>query len=56
MDVALADEAFKTEERYEGDAGISWFERWTLTAGKRLMNEPEVDPMVQKIWDKKKPN
>jgi len=54
MDTALADDAFKTPETYEGDNGISWFDRWTLTAGKRLKDEPEIDPMVQKIWDTKK--
>jgi hypothetical protein len=56
MDEALADEAFSTPETYSGDNGISWFERWTLTAGKRLKDEPQIDPAVQKIWDEKNPN
>jgi beta-lactamase regulating signal transducer with metallopeptidase domain len=55
METAMADDAFKTEETYEGDNGISWFDRWTLTAGKRLKDEPEIAPFVQKIWDKSRP-
>jgi beta-lactamase regulating signal transducer with metallopeptidase domain/peptidoglycan/xylan/chitin deacetylase (PgdA/CDA1 family) len=55
MDDALADPAFKTEERYEGKGGISWFERWTLTAGRRLRDEPQVDAAIQKAWDKEHP-
>jgi len=52
METAMADDAFKTEETYEDENGISWFDRWTLTAGKRLKDEPEIAPFVQKIWDK----
>jgi hypothetical protein len=55
METAMADDAFKTEENYEGNNGISWFDRWTLTAGKRLKDEPEIAPLVQKIWDKNRP-
>ena len=55
MENAMSDDAFKTEEKYEGDNGISWFDRWTLTAGKRLRDEPEIAPLVQKMWDKNKP-
>jgi len=31
-------------------------DRWTLTAGKRLKDEPDVDDFVQKIWEKRKPS
>jgi hypothetical protein len=54
MGEAMRDEAFNTPETYEGENGISWYERWTLTAGKRLRNEPEIDPLVQKIWNERK--
>ena len=53
MDEAMADEAFSTPENYSGDNGVSWFDRWTLTAGKRLRDEPAVDANVQKVWDSK---
>ena len=56
METAMADDAFKTTETYQGDNGISWFDRWTLTAGKRLKDEPEIAPLVQKIWDKDHPD
>jgi peptidoglycan/xylan/chitin deacetylase (PgdA/CDA1 family) len=55
METALADPAFQTAENYEGESGISWFDRWTLTAGKRLKDEPEVAPFIQKMWDKDHP-
>jgi beta-lactamase regulating signal transducer with metallopeptidase domain/peptidoglycan/xylan/chitin deacetylase (PgdA/CDA1 family) len=55
METALADSAFQTAENYEGESGISWFDRWTLTAGKRLKDEPEVAPFIQKMWDKDHP-
>jgi len=56
MDDAMSDDVFKTPETYSGDKGISWFDRWTLTAGKRLKDEPDVDDFVQKIWEKRKPS
>jgi hypothetical protein len=56
MDDAMSDDVFKTPETYAGDKGISWFDRWTLTAGKRLKDEPDVDEFVQKIWEKRKPS
>jgi beta-lactamase regulating signal transducer with metallopeptidase domain/peptidoglycan/xylan/chitin deacetylase (PgdA/CDA1 family) len=54
MDEAQADEAYKTPESFMGESGISWFERWTLEAGKPLRAEPRVDEDIQKIWDGKK--
>jgi beta-lactamase regulating signal transducer with metallopeptidase domain/peptidoglycan/xylan/chitin deacetylase (PgdA/CDA1 family) len=61
MDEALADEAYKTEENFVntkdriGKSGISWFERWSMSQGRSLRDEPRVDALVQKIWDEKKP-
>ena len=60
MDEALADEAYKTDEKFVntreriGKSGISWFERWALAQGKRLRDEPRVSETVQKIWDERK--
>ena len=57
MEEALADEAYKTEENFIntrdkiGKSGISWFERWSMSQGKKLRDEPQVDTQVQKIWD-----
>ncbi|HEX8368229.1 MAG TPA: M56 family metallopeptidase [Pyrinomonadaceae bacterium] len=54
MEEALTDEAYKTEESFYGKAGISWFERWQMAKGKKLLDEPEVDAGVQKIWNENK--
>ena len=56
MDEALKDPAYETPETFTGKAGISWFERWTLSQGKRLRDEPKVSEQVQKFWDENKPN
>jgi beta-lactamase regulating signal transducer with metallopeptidase domain len=55
MDEALSDAAYDTPENFTGKSGISWFERWTLTQGKRLRDEPKVSGEVQKFWDENKP-
>lgn len=52
MEEALSDEAYKTPESFIGKSGISWFERWTLAAGKPLRDEPKVDADIQKVWEK----
>ena len=54
MDEAQSDGAYKTPESFAGNSGISWFERWTLAQGKKLLEEPQVDNGVQKIWQDKK--
>lgn len=54
MEEAQADEAYKTEENFVGNAGISWFERWSMKQGKPLLDEPRVGETVQKIWDDSK--
>jgi hypothetical protein len=55
MDEALADEAYKTPENFEGSkSGISWFERWTMAQGKKLREEPEVSRLVNKMWTERR--
>ena len=54
MEEALSDEAYKTGENFYGKSGISWFERWQMAKGKKLLDEPEVHANVQKIWDENK--
>jgi hypothetical protein len=54
MEEAQGDEAYRTEENFYGKAGISWFERWQMAKGKKLLDEPEVDAGVQKIWNENK--
>ena len=54
MDEALKDEAYQTPENFVGKSGISWFERWQLAKGKKLLDEPKVDADVLKIWNDNK--
>lgn len=54
MDEALSDEAYRTEETFVGEWGISWFERWAKAQGRKLRDEPKVNADVQKIWDENK--
>ena len=51
---AQSDPAYQTAEDFAGKSGISWFERWQMKQGKPLLDEPKVEPGVQKIWDAKK--
>lgn len=53
VDEAQGDVAYKTKEDFTGEAGISWFERWTLAKGNRLRKEPEIDQTVQKFWNER---
>lgn len=55
MHEALTDEAYKTPEKFYGESGISWFERWAMAQGKKLRDEPEVNEDVLKIWNDRKP-
>src|SRR5687768_13996598 len=50
VDQAQSDKVYETPESFYGDAGISWFERWSMAAGRRLRTEPDVDSEVQKAW------
>jgi hypothetical protein len=54
MDEAQSDIAYKTREDFNGDAGISWFERWTMAKGNKLRAEPEVDQFIQNTWEENK--
>jgi hypothetical protein len=54
MEEAQADEAYRTEENFYGKSGISWFERWQMAKGKKLLDEPRVDAAVYKIWNDNK--
>ncbi|HJS52676.1 MAG TPA: M56 family metallopeptidase, partial [Pyrinomonadaceae bacterium] len=51
VDEAQGDRAYKTKENFTGDAGISWFERWSMAQGKPLRVEPSVDFTVERIWE-----
>lgn len=53
VDEAQRDPAYKTKEDFAGEAGISWFERWSMAQNHRLRNEPEIDPLVQKMWSER---
>jgi peptidoglycan/xylan/chitin deacetylase (PgdA/CDA1 family) len=55
VDEAQSDEAYKTRENFTGKAGISWFERWAMAAKRPLLDEPTIDPNVQKMWAERKP-
>ncbi len=51
MDEAQADEAYQTPENFtNAKAGISWFERWQMTKGKKLLDEPKVSASVERTW------
>jgi hypothetical protein len=50
IEEAQSDPAYKTKENFTGEAGISWFERWTMAKGQKLRQEPEVDLSVRSTW------
>jgi len=54
ISAAQRDPAYQTAEDFMGKAGISWFERWQMKRGKRLLDEPLVDSQIQRIWEAKK--
>jgi beta-lactamase regulating signal transducer with metallopeptidase domain/peptidoglycan/xylan/chitin deacetylase (PgdA/CDA1 family) len=54
IDEAQADEAYKTEEHFVGNSGISWFERWTMAKGKPLLEEPKVNDLIRRMWNRTK--
>jgi hypothetical protein len=52
MSEAQADEAYQTEEKHvDSKSGISWFERWQMAQGKKLLDEPRVSRTVYEIWN-----
>ena len=50
MEEALSDSAYQTPENFYGKAGISWFERWQMAQGGKLLDEPQVSPAVEDAW------
>lgn len=56
MTEAQSDAAYQTPETFANvKAGISWFERWTITQKKKLRDEPKVSELVEKTWAERKP-
>lgn len=55
MNEAQKDEAYNTPENFYGRSGISWFERWQMAQGKKLLDEPNVTKTAWEIWNKNKP-
>jgi len=51
---AQGDEAYKTHEDFAGQGGISWFERWALSKGRQLRDEPKVDAGIDRMWQERK--
>jgi hypothetical protein len=55
MGEAQADEAYQTKEALvDSKSGISWFERWQMAFGKKLLNEPKVSESVERTWERMK--
>lgn len=50
MEEALSDPAYQTPENFYGKAGISWFERWRMAQGGKILDEPQVSPVVEDVW------
>ncbi len=50
MEDALSDPAYQTPENFYGKAGISWFERWRMAQGGKLLDELQVSSEVEYLW------
>ena len=51
MDEAQADAAYATRKAHVNtQSGVSWFERWQMARGKKLLDEPQVGKEVWKVW------
>ena len=51
LDEALQDDAYKTEDKFIRNGGISWLHRWAITMGKKrefFANEPECPADIMK--------
>lgn len=46
MDVAMADPAYRSPDRYIGDKGFSWLQRWAFTRGDSLEDQPRAPEWV----------
>jgi beta-lactamase regulating signal transducer with metallopeptidase domain/peptidoglycan/xylan/chitin deacetylase (PgdA/CDA1 family) len=53
VEEAQNDPAYKTKEDFTGEAGISWFERWSMAMNRPLRNEPKIDQLIQRIWSER---
>ncbi|MGF7216183.1 peptidoglycan/xylan/chitin deacetylase (PgdA/CDA1 family) [Spirosoma lacussanchae] len=56
LDRVLEDEAYRSTDRYVGNAGISWIHRWALTQGKKgafFAGEPEVPAYISALVDQR---
>jgi hypothetical protein len=42
LDDALADPAYSSRDRFVGDVGVSWLQRWLVTRGARFRPEPPL--------------
>ena len=52
IEEALKDEAYKSENKFTGNWGISWMDRWALTAGKTkefFKDEPRVPKHILEL-------
>ena len=52
MDEALKDTAYKTEITVYGNWGISWIDKWALSAGKKgefFEEDPETPDYIKKL-------
>ncbi len=49
LDDALEDDAYRSEDTYTGQAGMSWLQRWAIHRGVRLTPEPPPDDWVQAV-------
>jgi hypothetical protein len=52
LERALQDDAYRLEDEYVGDTGISWLHRWMLTLGKKLDYRDDPDPpnFILELW------
>jgi peptidoglycan/xylan/chitin deacetylase (PgdA/CDA1 family) len=44
---AMADPAYRSPDRYIGDKGFSWLQRWAFTRGDSLADQPRAPEWVQ---------
>jgi peptidoglycan/xylan/chitin deacetylase (PgdA/CDA1 family) len=54
IDRALEDPIFKSEDTYDGPAGITWIHRWAITNGARgsvFAGEPPVSDLTQQAYE-----
>jgi peptidoglycan/xylan/chitin deacetylase (PgdA/CDA1 family) len=52
LEEALKDEAYKSDDHYFGNSGISWLDRWALTLGYKedfFKGEPTAPDFVKKL-------